>query len=143
MKVSRSEFDRAASGVVSPGQAEALWGALLEGANGRPRFDLPNVAYYFGALEVVSAMGWFISDAWERFGGWGIFSIALDYAGVFVVASNPPGTRKPRPRKDFSPRMRAASSRTPGEPGVACGREGSARDEDLQRARSVYALDAV
>jgi hypothetical protein len=71
MKVSRSEFDRAASGVVSPGQAEALWGALLEGANVRPRFDLPNVAYYFGALGVVSAMGWFISDAWERFGGWG------------------------------------------------------------------------
>ena len=40
MKVSRSEFDRAASGVVSPGQAEALWGALLEGANCRPRFPI-------------------------------------------------------------------------------------------------------
>ncbi len=86
MRVSRSEFDRAASGVVSPEQAEALWGALARGANGRPRFDLPNVAYYFGALVVISAMGWFMSDAWERFGGWGIFSIALVYAGVFVSA---------------------------------------------------------
>ena len=86
MKVSRSEFDRAAAGVVSEERAEALWGALLEGERVRPRFDLPNVAYYFGALVVISAMGWFMSDAWERFGGWGIFSIALAYAGVFVVA---------------------------------------------------------
>ena len=86
MKVSRGEFDRATAGVVSEEQAEALWGALLEGASGRPRFDLPNVAYYFGALVVVSAMGWFMSDAWERFGGWGILCIALAYAGVFVAA---------------------------------------------------------
>lgn len=85
MKVSKGEFDRAAAGVVSAEQAEALWGALFESANGRPRFDLPNVAYYFGALVVISAMGWFMSDAWERFGGWGIFSIALAYAGVFVA----------------------------------------------------------
>ena len=71
MKVSRSEFDRAAAGVVSEERAEALWGALLEGERVRPRFDLPNVAYYFGALVVISAMGWFMSDAWERFGGGG------------------------------------------------------------------------
>ncbi len=44
MKVSRSEFDRAAAGVVSEERAEALWGALLEGERVRPRFDLPNVA---------------------------------------------------------------------------------------------------
>ena len=69
MKVSRSEFDRAASGVVSEEQAEALWGALLEGASGQPRFDLPNVAYYFGALVVISAMGWFMFDAPGSGGG--------------------------------------------------------------------------
>ena len=63
MKDSRSEFDRAASGAVFGEQAEVLWGALLEGATGRSRFELPNVAYYFGALVVISAMGWFMSDA--------------------------------------------------------------------------------
>jgi len=83
MKNSRSEFDRASWGVISEEQAEALWGALLEGASGRSRFDLPNVAYYFGALVVISAMGWFMSDAPVR--GVGIFSIALTYTGVFVV----------------------------------------------------------
>lgn len=85
MKVSKGQFDRAASGVVSAEQAEALWGALVQEAGGRPRFDLPNVAYYFGALVVISAMGWFVSDAWERFGGWGIFSIALAYGAAFVA----------------------------------------------------------
>lgn len=83
MRVSRGEFDRAAAGVISAEQAEALWGMLARGATDRSRFDLANVAYYFGALVVISAMGWFMSDAWERFGGWGIFSIALAYAGVF------------------------------------------------------------
>lgn len=85
MRISRGEFDRAAAGLVSAEQAEALWGVLVRGANGRTRFDLPNVAYYFGALVVISAMGWFMSDAWERFGGWGIFSIALAYAGAFAA----------------------------------------------------------
>jgi hypothetical protein len=57
---------------------------LLEGASGRSRFDLSNVAYCFGALVVNSAMGWFMSEAPGS--GVGIFSIALAYAGVFVVA---------------------------------------------------------
>ena len=45
-----------------------------------------NVAYYFGALIVIGAMGFFMNLGWERFGGGGIFVIAAAYAGVFVVA---------------------------------------------------------
>ncbi len=70
---------------MTPEQAEALWGALEREAD-RPRFDLPNVAYYFGALVVISAMGWFMTEAWERLGGGGILLISLAYAGAFLMA---------------------------------------------------------
>jgi hypothetical protein len=56
--------------------------------SGRPRFDLPHVAYYFGALVVISAMGWFMTLGWERFGGGGILAISLVYAACFVIAGD-------------------------------------------------------
>src|SRR5918998_4259618 len=87
MKVSRRDLEWAASeGVISGGQAEELWRALEGREAGRPRFDLPHVAYYFGALVVISAMTWFMTLGWERFGGGGMLAISLTYALVFVVA---------------------------------------------------------
>lgn len=87
MRVSRRDLDWAVSQeVISPAQAEGLWRALEERGSERPRFDLPNVAYYFGALVVISAMTWFMTLGWERFGGGGIMVIALSYAAVFAVA---------------------------------------------------------
>jgi hypothetical protein len=56
--------------------------------SGCPRFDLPHVAYYFGALVVISAMGWFMTLGWERFGGGGILAISLVYAACFVIAGD-------------------------------------------------------
>jgi hypothetical protein len=89
MKVSRRDLEWAASeGVISGGQAEDLWRALEGRDSGRPRFDLPHVAYYFGALVVISAMGWFMTLGWERFGGGGILAISLVYAACFVVAGS-------------------------------------------------------
>jgi len=52
----------------------------------RPWFDLQHVAYYFGALVVISDMTWFITLGWERFGGGGILAISLSYALGFTVA---------------------------------------------------------
>src|SRR6185295_13514977 len=52
----------------------------------RPRFDAAHVAYYFGALLVIGAMGWFMTTAWEVLGGAGIFGIAIAYAvGFWMV----------------------------------------------------------
>ena len=87
MRVSRKDVAGAVSeGVISEGQAEDLW-RVLEGRNAdRPRFDLPHVAYYFGALVVISAMTWFMTLGWERFGGGGILAISLSYALAFLVA---------------------------------------------------------
>src|SRR5918999_6471432 len=87
MKVSRRDLEWAASeGAISGGQAEELWRALEGREAGRPRLDLPHVAYYFGALVVISAMGWFMTLGWERFGGGGILAISLVYAASFVAA---------------------------------------------------------
>lgn len=87
MRVTRKDIDGAASrGVISPSQAEDLWRVLWERGSDRARFDLPHVAYYLGALVVISAMTWFMTLAWERFGGGGILAISLIYALCLVLA---------------------------------------------------------
>ncbi len=87
MKVSRKDIRWAVSeGVISEGQAEDLWLALQRRNVDRPRFDLPHVAYYLGALVVISAMTWFMTLGWEKFGGGGMLLISLSYALVFTVA---------------------------------------------------------
>ena len=73
-------------GIVSRQQADRLWAHLETRDAGRPRFDLPHVAYYLGAMIVISAMGWFMTEAWERFGGGGIFLIAATYGVCFALA---------------------------------------------------------
>ena len=78
MRVSGKDIGWAVTGeVISEGQAEDLWRALERRNADRPRFDLPHVAYYIGALVVISAMTWFMTLGWERFGGGGIFAISL------------------------------------------------------------------
>ncbi len=87
MKVSKEDLTWAASeGVISPEQVEVLWKALEGRRGASPKFDLAHVAYYFGALIVVSAMGWFMTLGWERFGGGGIFLISAAYALCFSLA---------------------------------------------------------
>ncbi len=87
LKLSKSDLDWASrEGLLSPDQASALWAALERRRAGTARFDLPHVAYYAGALVVISAMGWFMSEAWDSFGGGGLTAIALGYALVFSVA---------------------------------------------------------
>jgi len=51
-----------------------------------PKFDIVHVAYYFGAFIIMSAMGWFMNDAWNKFGGGSLVAIATMYAIGFVLA---------------------------------------------------------
>jgi hypothetical protein len=90
MDLRRDDFVWAAqSGLLTEDQAASLWKAFEGRAAGRPnvkpRFDLVHVAYYFGALIVISAMGFFMTLGWESFGGGGIFAIASAYTLVFVL----------------------------------------------------------
>ena len=76
----------ASAGVLQPGQATALWNFLCERARGavddRPRFVFTHVLYYLGGMLAIGAMSLFMTLGWTRFGGWGVFFIALLYAGI-------------------------------------------------------------
>jgi hypothetical protein len=78
----------AAEGVISTQQADLLWRKLLQRkpADAKTKFDLANVAYYFGALIVMSAMGWLMTLGWEQFGGLGIVLLSILYALLFALA---------------------------------------------------------
>ncbi|HKC61310.1 MAG TPA: hypothetical protein VKB92_14580 [Myxococcales bacterium] len=99
MRIERADLDEAiAQQILTGPQAAALWRLLQSrqplGA-GVPapapeapqrRFTGLNVAYYFGALLVIAAMGWLMTLGWETFGGKGIFLIATLYAFFFTMA---------------------------------------------------------
>jgi hypothetical protein len=105
MNFSREDFDWAVSeGLITAGQAEALWKALesrssaeasgspppAEAAEStpsvRPKFTLINVTYFFGALLIIGAMSVWMTAAWEAFGGGGIFLISLAYMAGLTAA---------------------------------------------------------
>jgi len=87
MKISKKDLERAVSqGVLSSEQAEQLWNSLEANHAVQPHFCPAQVAYYFGAMIVISAMGWFMTLAWENLGGPGIFVVASIYAVCFSLA---------------------------------------------------------
>lgn len=75
-------------GIITQEQAQQLWQAWTERGQNQASFTLLYVAYYFGALLVIAAMGWLLNSAWDDLGGWGIAGIAWLYAAVFVVVGN-------------------------------------------------------
>jgi hypothetical protein len=87
MKITKEDLRRAAAqGALSPDQVDGLWAALRKRAGPQQQFDFAHVAYYFGALIVIGAMGWFMTLGWEQLGGAGIFAISVGYAACFVLA---------------------------------------------------------
>jgi hypothetical protein len=59
MKISKKYLEWAAGqGVLSTEQVEKLWNCLEANQAQRPHFSAARAAYYFGALIVISAMGW-------------------------------------------------------------------------------------
>ena len=69
-----------AKGLLSEPQAEQLWRFLLESGNDTASFRFTHILYYLGGLIAIGAMSLFMTLGWERFGGWGLFCIALAYA---------------------------------------------------------------
>ncbi len=74
--------DATENGLISEQQAEQLWKFLSERAKDTPSFRFTHVLYYLGGLIAIGAMSLFMTLGWERFGGWGLFFVALAYAGV-------------------------------------------------------------
>jgi hypothetical protein len=82
--------DAGAAGVISPDDAERLINWFLEQpadtgvetpeqAKG---LNLVTVAYYFGAILMISACAWFLGDKWESLGSGGVLFTSMVYAAV-------------------------------------------------------------
>jgi len=83
MKLSHDALREAARrGLLSELQADELWTFLQERTQDTPSFRFTHVLYYLGGLIAIGAMTLFMTLGWERFGGWGLFGIALAYAGA-------------------------------------------------------------
>src|SRR5438046_7235544 len=87
MAISERELkDLVTAGVIDAGTAERI-AAHFKGTHAEPpRFDLTHTAYYLGALVVMSALGWFMNEAWARYGGCVLTLIAIAYA-VAIAAT--------------------------------------------------------
>jgi len=87
MKITKNDLLSASNeGVITSQQASQVWDFLSAQKKDAPKFDIVHVAYYFGAFIIMSAMGWFMNDAWNEFGGGGLAAIATLYALGFVLA---------------------------------------------------------
>ena len=88
IRVERKHLNAAAEAeIISADQAQRLWAFLSSQApvsvrEDGPRFTLANVLYYLGGMLAIGALSLFMTLGWEGFGGWGVFFIALLYAGV-------------------------------------------------------------
>jgi len=73
-------------GVITEQQVLQIWDILTTQKKDSLKFDIIHVAYYFGAFIIMSAMGWFMNDAWNKFGGGALAAIAILYGLCFVIA---------------------------------------------------------
>ncbi len=69
---------------LSQESTEKLWVELCS-KQSPSKFDFSHLLYYLGAMLVILAMSWFFGEAWERFGGKGIFWIGLAYLLIFLL----------------------------------------------------------
>jgi hypothetical protein len=65
---------------------DRIQAALAAERENAPGFEAAHVSYYLGALLIIAAMGWFITDAWDRLSGLTLTAIATAY-GIFFAAA--------------------------------------------------------
>lgn len=90
MHLQRHDLDAAArQGLIDDQQAEALW-RFLDAHQGvhRAGFRPAHILYYLGGLIAIGAMTVFMTLGWERFGGGGLFGIAVVYAGAAIAVAH-------------------------------------------------------
>lgn len=86
LKIDSSDLARAVqAGVLQPGQDQALLDFLQHAPDSRPSFQLSHVAYYFGALLIIGAMGWLMTEAWMSIGNTALLLISSAYLLLFLL----------------------------------------------------------
>ena len=85
LKIDNSDLQRAVqAGVLQPGQDQALLDFLRQTPSERPSFQLSHIAYYFGALLIMGAMGWLMTEAWMSIGDAALLVISSAYLLLFL-----------------------------------------------------------
>jgi hypothetical protein len=85
-KISTGELrDAVERAGLPPEVFERIRAALATAPEISPRFETAHVSYYLGAMLIIGAMGWFITDAWDRLSGLALSGIAIAYGVVFGV----------------------------------------------------------
>lgn len=86
LKLDAHDLARAVTaGVLNPGQDQALLAFLRQQPEQHASFQLAHVAYYFGAVLIMGAMGWLLTEAWMSVGDIALLLIALAYIGLFTA----------------------------------------------------------
>lgn len=89
IKINKQHLDEAVEQhILDEQQAQNLYQFLRTRSVSGAVFDFTHVLYYLGGLIAIGAMTLFMTLGWESFGGWGIFFIALLYAGTGMKLSD-------------------------------------------------------
>ncbi|EKT4503367.1 DUF2157 domain-containing protein [Pseudomonas putida] len=67
------------AGILQPGQDQSLLAFLRQQPAPRGSFQLAHVAFYFGAMLIMAAMGWLLTEAWMSLGDGALLIIASLY----------------------------------------------------------------
>lgn len=67
------------AGILQPGQDQALLAFLRQQPQTRGTFQLAHVAFYFGALLIMGAMGWLLTEAWMSIGDSALLAVTSLY----------------------------------------------------------------
>lgn len=67
------------AGVLQPGQDQALLAFLRSQSPSQGNVQLAHTAFYFGALLIMGAMGWLLTEAWMRIGDGALLAVAALY----------------------------------------------------------------
>lgn len=95
MNVNRSLLKSAVQkGIITSQQQDDLWQFFQQEMADVPSFHPTHLLYYFGGLVAIAAMSLFITIGWERFGGFGIASIAIAYMFIGILLTNYLAKRK-------------------------------------------------
>ena len=73
------------AGILQPGQDQALLAFLRQQPQSRGTFQLAHVAFYFGALLIMAAMGWLLTEAWMSIGDGALLVVAALYITLLTL----------------------------------------------------------
>jgi hypothetical protein len=76
----RAAVDRAG---LPPDTFQRIQAALAAETEIAPNFEAAHISYYLGALLIIGAMGWFVTNAWDRLSGLTLSAIAIAYGVLF------------------------------------------------------------